>query len=110
MLYNSLMTNTVQSVSSSKSVARTSRIPGAFAGVGAVRQVGGSLQVYRCNTCLREVVWAESKRTGRKYLCNVRVGAVGQRYYIGAEFHDCAKIMADDKAWEKLDEDARARF
>lgn len=72
-------------------MAKTRRGEG-FASQGAVRQHGGALPIYICNTCHREVVWAESRRTGRKYLANVKRGYLGQRYYIGSDLHrkeDC---------------------
>jgi hypothetical protein len=76
--------------------AKTSRIPDRYASQGAVRQNGGNLPLYTCNACGGEVVWAESKRTGRKYLCTVRKGYHGQRYYVGADVHprDCAEQRA----------------
>ena len=74
--------------------ARTTRVPDVFVGQGAVAQNGGSLPLYRCNTCLAEVVWATSKRTGRKYLANVSRGHLDQRYYIGANVHRCADRLA----------------
>ena len=79
-------------------MARTTRIPNTHASAGAVRQSSGTLPVYRCNTCHGEVVWAESKRTGRRYLANVSRGYHDQRYYVGADVHDCAPrlAMADD--------------
>ena len=81
--------------------ARTRRSPdNGFASVGAVRQSGGSLPIYICNTCGREVVWCESKRTGRKYLANVRSGHLGQRYYIAANVHgDCAGLVEQEAAY-----------
>lgn len=73
-------------------MARTHRSPdNTFAGVGAVHQTGGSLPIYICNECGRDVVWAESKRTGRKYLANVSRGYLGQRFYIAANVHDCKR-------------------
>lgn len=78
-----------------KPTARTRRADdGGYATVGAVRQSGGSLPVYCCNTCNQEVVWATSQRTGRKYLCNVSYGYHHNRYYIGADLHDCQKRLA----------------
>lgn len=81
--------------------ARTRRSPDqGFASTGAVRQNGGSLPIYICNTCGGEVVWCESKRTGRKYLANVRHGHLGQRYYIAANVHgDCADLIEREAAY-----------
>ena len=67
-----------------------------FATAGAVAQHGGTLPVYICNPCGKEVVWCESKRTGRKYLVTVRRGHLDQRFYIGSQIHECA--MEGDKA------------
>lgn len=53
------MTNTQQ--------PRTSRVPNEFASAGAVNQEG-NLPLYTCNKCHAKVVWATSKKTGRKYL------------------------------------------
>ena len=77
---------------------RTRRGSG-FASPGAVRQNGGSLPVQVCNRCGREVVWATSSRTGRKYLVTVsyrRSG--GGRYYIGSNIHTdeiCLSVPVD---------------
>ena len=53
---------------------------------GAVRQQG-SKKLYECNTCHREVVWLESKRTGKVYLASVWRGQVS-RYYV-SQPHVC---------------------
>lgn len=73
--------------------ARTRRGEG-FAGEGAQRQ-DGSLPIYICNTCGKEVVWAESRRTGRKYLVSVQRGYKGQRFYAKSAPHprDCGERM-----------------
>jgi hypothetical protein len=90
---------------------KTRRSPdGAFASVGAVRQSGGSLPIYICNGCGDEVVWATSQRTGRKYLARVHHGYLGQRFYVAASLHDCAKRRSEIDAglWEaswKIDND-----
>jgi hypothetical protein len=60
-----------------------------YAGPGAVRQHEGKLPIYVCNDCGREVVWATSAKTGRKYLANISHGAQGARFYIGANVHEC---------------------
>jgi hypothetical protein len=84
-------------------MARTTRsIDGAFAGVGAVHQTGGSLPIYTCNTCQHEVVWAESKRTGRKYLANVHRGYQGARFYVAASIHKCEDRPAFDAAIDEM--------
>jgi len=81
--YNQGMINTP-----APTTAKTRRSPdGAYASTGAVRQHGGSLPIYVCNTCGREVVWATSTRTGRKYLANVAHGYLDQRYYVAASVH-----------------------
>jgi hypothetical protein len=77
---------------------RTYRVPtDGSAGVGAVRQVGGGLPIYRCTLCDGQVVWAESKRTGRKYLANVSHGYMGQAFYVGANIHDCLRVLTDPR-------------
>ena len=77
-------------------MARTHRSPdGAFASTGAVSQTGGSLPIYVCNECNRDVVWAESQRTGKKYLANVFRGYRDQRFYVAARLHKCT----DDAEW-----------
>jgi hypothetical protein len=75
---------------------RTERIPDEFAGHGAVRQ-GGSLPVYRCTTCKREVVWATSRKTSGKYLVNVRTGYNFQRFYQGNDLHKCEEFTEKDQ-------------
>lgn len=70
---------------------RTHRSPdGIWATGGAVNQHDGKLPIYVCNACGMDVVWATSKRTGRKYLVNISHGANGFRFYIGANIHRCA--------------------
>lgn len=77
-------------------MARTHRSPdGMFAGGGAVNQHDGKLPIYVCNDCGREVVWATSNRTGRKYLANISHGANGFRFYIGANVHRCVPVRTD---------------
>lgn len=51
-----------------------------YVGDGAVAQQGPK-KLYTCNTCGRDVVWLESKRTGKVYLASVYRGEV-VRYYI----------------------------
>ncbi len=70
----------------------------AYASPGAVRQHGGSLPIRRCGTCGQDVVWCTSKKTGRKYLVNVSRGYLDQRFYVGSDFHDCAKRLAEIEA------------
>lgn len=84
------------------SKSRTTRVPNAYASVGAVVQANGSLPVYRCNGCGAEVVWAESKRTGRKYLVSVSYGQNRNRYYRGDNVHprDCReRLESSERAW-----------
>lgn len=84
--------------SATDTAPRTVRVPDAFAGMGAQRQAGGRLPVYECSTCGREVVWATSKRTGRRYLAEVQRGQADQRFYIGANVHTdeaCARRIAE---------------
>jgi hypothetical protein len=63
-------------------------------GTGAVRQHDGKLPLYICNACGSEVVWATSTKTGRVYLANVSHGYNGARYYVAANLHDCARVLA----------------
>lgn len=72
------------------------------AGVGAVRQGGGRLGVCLCNACGREVVWATSARTGRKYLANVSRGYLDQRFYVGADLHKCAPAPTAEVVSERV--------
>lgn len=57
-----------------------------YVGEGAVRQQGAK-KLYECNACGREVVWLESKRTGKVYLASVYRGEVA-RYYV-SQPHVC---------------------
>jgi hypothetical protein len=84
----------------STATSKTRRGTG-YATTGAVRQTSGDLPVYICNACSAEVVWATSKRTGRKYLVNVSHGFHGQRFYVGADVHTCQPEPTDD---EKADQ------
>jgi hypothetical protein len=94
---------------------RTRRGSG-FASPGAVKAQGETLPVYICNRCGREVVWAESKRTGRRYLVSVSRGYNNQRYYVGADLHSdeaCAGIISDREkriAWDEEQEERAARL
>jgi hypothetical protein len=70
-------------------MTRTTRVPHRFVSPGGVRQTGGDLPLYVCNDCGREVVWAESRRTGRRYLANVVTSfRSGRSYYVGAVVHE----------------------
>lgn len=60
-----------------------------YASQGAVRQNGGSLPIRYCRTCHREIVWCESKRTGKSYPVNVTYGYNHNAFYIGANIHRC---------------------
>ena len=57
-----------------------------YVGEGAVRQQGAK-KLYTCNACGRDVVWLESKRTGKVYLASVYSGEVS-RYYVSRP-HEC---------------------
>lgn len=57
-----------------------------YVGDGAVRQQGPK-KLYECNTCGRDVVWLESKRTGKVYLAGVWAGEAS-RYYVSKP-HEC---------------------
>ena len=72
-----------------------------FVSPGAVAQHGGKLPAYVCNTCHAEVVWVESKRTGKHYLVDVSYGQSQNRFYIGRNFHDCEKKLALTKAFDE---------
>ncbi len=78
---------------------RTRRGSG-FASPGAVKAQGETLPVYICNGCQSEVVWAESKRTGRRYLVSVSTGRSGQRYFIGANVHKCEDAESKQRRHE----------
>lgn len=75
---------------------RTRRGSG-FAGPGSVGAQGAPLPIYICSLCSRDVVWVESKRTGRHYLVTVSTGRAGQRYYIGANVHKCEDAEAKQR-------------
>lgn len=86
----------------------TTKIPNQYASPGAVRQHGGTLPIHTCDTCGAEVVWAESRRSGRRYLANVSRGYHGQRFYVGADLHDCAAVIAHrDALDDRLTKGAR---
>lgn len=57
--------------------------------------MGGALPIYICNMCGRDVVWCTSVSTGRKYLVDVTAGAVGQRFYVGGNLHECDERQSD---------------
>jgi hypothetical protein len=83
-----------------------------YASTGAVGQHGGKLKIMECNECHRQVVWVESKRTGRFYLCNVRESQSESRwrYYMGHDVHDCEKEKAySAKIAEAFDAEERRR-
>ena len=74
---------------------RTRRVErGTYADGGSVRQEG-PLPLYECTTCGREVVWATSTKTGRKYLVNTyqygEAGSYGlhRSYYVKSSPHRC---------------------
>jgi hypothetical protein len=79
--------------------SKTRRSPeNVWIGTGAVRQHDGELPLYICNACGSEVVWATSQRTGRSYLAAVSHGYNGARYYVAANLHDCARVLARKSA------------
>lgn len=65
---------------------------------GAVSQ-DGKLPLYICNTCGHEVVWATSRKTGRKYLVNVYKGQSGARFYVKHRPHNCKTEAPRIKTW-----------
>lgn len=70
---------------------------------GAVRgHSGGDTNLYLCNTCHGDVVWATSKRTGRKYLCNARSAYNGSWFFMGNDLHKCDEVLAQRKAADKV--------
>ena len=69
-----------------------------YASPGAVSQRGGSLKVCNCATCGNEIVFPTSARTGRRYPAEVSTGYRGQRFYVGANVHRCAEVMAKRQA------------
>lgn len=67
---------------------------------GAVKQQGPK-KLYMCNECHRDVVWLESKRTGKMYLADVYSGDV-VRYYISKP-HQCRKW----ETWREQSEESK---
>ena len=89
------------------STARTRRGQG-YAGPG--RATGPDLPIYICNTCHADVVWAESQRTGRKYLVTVSRKRSGNQYYMANNLHSseyCASVVA--KIQELAEYDAKIK-
>jgi hypothetical protein len=63
---------------------------------GGVRgHSGGDTNLYVCNTCQSEVVWATSARTGRRYLCNVRRSYNDGRFFQGNDLHNCNEVITE---------------
>jgi hypothetical protein len=63
---------------------------------GGVRgHSGGDTNLYICNTCQSEVVWATSARTGRRYLCNVRRSYNDGRFFMGNDLHNCNEVITE---------------
>ena len=60
-----------------------------WASDGAVNQ-GGSKQVKLCNKCNAEIVFCQSKKSGKWYPVNVSRGYHDQRFYMGHNVHRCA--------------------
>lgn len=89
----------------------THRSPdGIWATGGAVAQHDGKLPIYVCDDCGRDVVWATSKRTGRKYLVTVSRGYLDQRFYMGQNVHRCDRSRTPEArlAREILDDEIAA--
>jgi len=64
-----------------------------YASEGAVRQ-DGLLPVAECKNCHSQIVWATSKRTGKKYPVNTFRGQGGRLFYIKRAAHtheECAR-------------------
>lgn len=57
-------------------------------GEGGCRQEG-KLRLARCKYCGTDIVWATSRRTGRKYPASVWTGQGGARFYVKASPHKC---------------------
>lgn len=76
----------------------------AYATGGAVNQQGHR-PVRACGTCGREVVWLESKKTGRRYLANVSRGYLDQRFYVGRDIHRCQDQIERDRL-AQIEDDA----
>lgn len=79
-----------------------------YAGPG--RATGHDLPIYICNTCHADVVWCESKRTGRKYLVTVSRKRSGNLYYMANNLHTneyCAGVVAKIK--ELAEHDAQLK-
>jgi hypothetical protein len=59
-----------------------------YASDGAVRQ-DGPLPITTCDDCGKEMVWATSNRTGKKYRVAITKGYLDQRFYMKNNFHTC---------------------
>lgn len=59
-----------------------------YAHGGAVQQ-DGPLAICLCKTCGREIVFATSKRTGKKYPVCVSYGRRNQAMYVKCDIHKC---------------------
>lgn len=63
-----------------------------YASPGAqAHQRGGLLAITRCRSCGAEIVFATSKRTGKRYPVSVSHGYKGQRFYMGHNVHRCSE-------------------
>jgi len=61
-----------------------------YASSGAVNQNGGTLPIRKCKTCGHEIVWCESRKTGKSYPVDVRYSRSGRApYYMGNDIHKC---------------------
>lgn len=87
--------------------ARTKRNErGTYADGGAVLQEG-KLPIYDCLQCGREVVWATSSKTGRKYLVNIcgSESGSGRKFYRKDSVHRCDSPAEIDTKLQELHED-----
>ena len=88
-----------------RTTAQTNNGRPIYVGDGAVRQQGPK-KLYSCNQCGGDVVWLESKRTGKVYLASVYQGEV-VRYYVSRP-HECRKSWREEVAPESdLDREYR---
>ncbi len=76
-----------------------------FAGPGANSQ-DGRLAVHQCLACESEVVWATSRRTGKRYLCDVGRGYMDQRFYVKASAHFATCEQTRSERADRLRADA----
>ena len=65
---------------------------------GGAQSQDGMLPIRNCKTCGNEIVFAKSLRTGKFYAVNISRGYHGQRFYVKANAHKCAEVMAQREA------------